>query len=146
MGKRYVVAFDGSEASRSALTYALESPAADAVTALCVVPSQIDSDLTPNVPVMPDRSREQDVDSERMAELVVEMAAQLAAEHADGIETRIEHGSPPDVIAEIGGGDDIDHVVVGSPVPEHGPGPVVERLVEECPETLTLVRRQTESA
>ncbi|MEY7847786.1 universal stress protein [Natrarchaeobius sp. A-rgal3] len=111
MSERILVPYDGSEPSKQALEYALETFPDPAVTVQYVVPApegywavfESTDDRVPGGEKAKDRGRS-----------VLDDAAALAAEHDHEIATELTTGSPDREIARIAETEDFDTIVIGS--------------------------------
>lgn len=137
--KRVLVPMDGSELSRTALEFALETHSDAEVTVLHVV-----GEATPMMGEIAGLALEDDLPAaaEEMAEDVFESAREIAANHDREIETTVAVGRPGRTIVARAEG--FDALVIGS----HGGslldrlfvGNVAETVFRRSPIPVTVVR------
>jgi nucleotide-binding universal stress UspA family protein len=145
MGRRILVAVDGSEQSEDALDYvATEYP--EGTLVLIHVIDPVDAGYTAGPSAVPGYSEDWYDQSESAAEdLFEECEARVRDQGFEGeLETVTEVGRPARSIVEYAENGDIDHVVMGS----HGRsgvtrvllGSVAETVVRRSPIPVTVVR------
>jgi len=135
VSKHILVPIDGSEQSKTALDFALEEFADDAITVLNVI-DPIDAGY--NAPVgMPGGSEEWYENAREQSESLFEGAQETADEYGVTLNTATEMGRPATVIVEYADEEDVDQILMGS----HGRSGVSRILLGSVAET--VVRRAT---
>jgi nucleotide-binding universal stress UspA family protein len=146
--RRVLVPVDGSPLSRRALEYALSEHNPEAVTVLHVIdPSEPAYSALEEVDVREEPLHGSEEWYERAETAAEELLADVRGEVSAGdvdIETAVETGDPPQVIADRAAAGGFDHIVMGS----HGRrgldrlllGSVAETVVHRSPVTVTVVR------
>ncbi|MFB6303636.1 MAG: universal stress protein [Haloferacaceae archaeon] len=138
MGKRVLVALDGSPQAADALEFAA-SEWPDATVVLCHVIDPVDAGYSVS-PIGPTGEEWYEREHERAADLLDDASDSLDRP----VETRIDVGRPARTVVEAAADADVDHVVVGS----HGRegvtrillGSVAETVVRRSPVPVTVVR------
>jgi len=142
MGKRILVAYDGSPQAEDALDYALDEHADDELVLLYAIdPGEAGYGGRAATPSYPEEWYE--AAREDAAE-TLEAAVERADAAGIDAETAIEVGSPATAIVEYAEDEDIDHIVTGS----HGRsgvtrillGSVAEAVIRRSPVPVTVVR------
>ncbi|WP_121820508.1 universal stress protein [Halostella salina] len=142
MGKRILVAYDGSPQSEDALDYALTEHAGDELVLLYAIdPGEAGYGGRAATPSYPEEWYEEA--REDAAETLSSAADRADAAGVDA-ETAIEVGGPANAIVEYAEAEDIDHIVTGS----HGRsgvtrillGSVAEAVIRRSPVPVTVVR------
>jgi nucleotide-binding universal stress UspA family protein len=146
--RRILVPVDGSPLSREALEYACSEHDPESVTVLHVIdPSEPVYGALEEVDVRKEPLHGSEEWYERAETAAEELVADVREEVSAGdvaVETAVETGDPPQVIADRAAAGGFDHVVMGS----HGRsgldrlllGSVAETVVHRSPVTVTVVR------
>jgi nucleotide-binding universal stress UspA family protein len=146
--RRILVPVDGSPLSREALEYACSEHDPESVTVLHVIdPSEPAYGALEEVDVREEPLHGSEEWYERAETAAEELVADVREEVSAGdvdVETAVETGDPPQVIADRAAAGGFDHVVMGS----HGRegldrlllGSVAETVVHRSPVTVTVVR------
>ncbi|MEF8807220.1 universal stress protein [Natronomonas sp.] len=146
--RQILVPVDGSPLSREALEYACSEHDPESVTVLHVIdPSEPAYGALEEVDVREEPLHGSEEWYERAETAAEELVADVREEVSAGdvdVETAVETGDPPQVIADRAAAGGFDHVVMGS----HGRegldrlllGSVAETVVHRSPVTVTVVR------
>ncbi|WP_135821324.1 universal stress protein [Halostella litorea] len=142
MGKRILVAYDGSPQAEDALDYALEEHADDELVVLYAIdPGEAGYGGRATTPSYPEEWYEE---ARANAAEILESAVDRAEAAGVDVESAIEVGGPANAIVEYAENEGIDHIVTGS----HGRsgvtrilvGSVAEAVIRRSPVPVTVVR------
>lgn len=136
---KFIVAFDGSDESRDALTYAVD------------IAEKMDADVTVVYSIMPEiYSEEGEIliedmsDAEARAESVLRDAEETAGGRGFDVSTELLYGDPAEEISDYASSDNYDCIYVGHTgmSEKHGDvvGSVAKELVRKASVPVTVVR------
>lgn len=137
-----LIPFDGSSMARSALEFACERFADEALIVLSVVDTSVTYEPETYVGVKLGDVYEK---REAEAESHLDEATDIADEYGRSVTTALEHGEPSKVIVKEVDDRDVDHVVMGShsqgAIERFFLGSVSERVVERAAASVTIIRQ-----